>query len=702
MKTVIFKATDRCNSNCVYCHAIRKNNPVPTMPFDILEQFFIKANAFLTQWPEETLKIIWHGGEPLILKPEYYYQALGYKETICRDTGSRISFDMQSNLTLFSREYVDVLKKMGIQSFGTSFYLLPGVRGSGGTEGSDRYNRQFIRATSLLEEEGFSWGIIYVVTKLALENPLELFRILTNFVPSASVMFNPVTFYPEKPGQVAITPEEFVDFLGAIFPQWWRKRDRYPGVDPFSSLVENLINGNRSLICIDSGRCADTHLSISPDGMVWQCGRSSDWGLMSYGSIMDFSLTDIMNHPQKDLMRKRNAILQEGECKGCRFWDICHGGCPLDALAEHGSLLHKSPWCWTKKGFIEKYFEPVTGVTYQPSSGQAQAQQTLRGETITIPEFESRPPAPPAGECSTEESPWIGPINRIDDVLMISGILQQLVEENPSRRFNLVNKASYRELLEGHPAISSIGRPPQGTVPLCLDYGDSTGPTCPARAYQAIADLLGLATPAEERLCVPWQFEDDPVLRGLIPWRARNILICPAAESQRARMDVQKWEDLVKRLVADGFGVMQIASIRHPHIRGACGIRGLSSLKQIISFTRNFDLIITSHNLFMHAAQLHGIPAIVLWGPSDHTFYGYEGHYHLQGPRACHHAQGCLVHNQTESPCPMADEHCMDLIEVDTIHQTALEAARSHAAQTRTSPEPGIMEGAAWQDFSRD
>ncbi len=370
MKTIIFKATDLCNSNCIYCHAVRKGDQsIKTMPLDILEKFFARANAFLTERPEETLKIIWHGGEPLMLGPDYFYRALEFKQTHCKDTGSRISFDMQSNLTLFSREYVDVLREMGIKSFGTSYELFPGIRGRGGKEGSDHYNRQFMDALSLLEQEGFSWGIIYVVTKLALKEPLQLFRTLANFVPSASVMFNPVTFYKDKPDQVTITPEEFVDFLGRIFPEWWRHRNRYPGVDPFKSLVENILEGSDSLICVDSGKCADTHLSIGPDGMIWQCGRSSDWGLMRYGSIMDYSLSDIMNHPEKELLRKRTALLRDGECGACRFWDICHGGCPLDALAETGSVMHKSPWCWTKKGFIEKYFEPVTGIRYPCTHG---------------------------------------------------------------------------------------------------------------------------------------------------------------------------------------------------------------------------------------------------------------------------------------------------------------------------------------------
>ncbi|MEW6670375.1 MAG: radical SAM protein [Thermodesulfobacteriota bacterium] len=678
MKTIIFKATDICNSNCIYCHAVRKNQSVKTMPLEILERFFERINAFLTERPEETLKIIWHGGEPLTLGPDYFYKALAFKDAHCRETGPRISFDMQSNLTLFSKEYVDVLQKMGIKNFGTSFELLPGVRGSGGKTGSDSYNRQFIRALSLLEEEGFSWGIIYVVTKLALNRPIELFRTLTNFVPSTSVMFNPVTFLKDKPGQVAITPEEFVDFLGEIFTEWWPKRERYPGVDPFKSLVDNLLGVSEALLCTDSGRCADTHLCVSPDGTAWQCGRSSDWDLMRHGSIVESPLADILNHPQREALRKRPAVLKEGDCSGCRFWGICHGGCPLDALAETGSILHKSPWCWTKKGFIEKYLEPATGITYRPAESPAQEPARASEDEKSLPRARPRPRMFPAAAGGSGEPPWIGPIPGMDDVLMVSGILQQIVEKNPSRRFKLVNKAGYRDILSGHPAIAEIGLPPRTIDPVPLDYGGNGAPSsCQERAYQVLAERLGLETPAAETLFVPFKFEDDPYLMKFIPWKARNIIICPNCETPRKQMNTLIWEKLSQKLIEAGFGVMQLAGMKSGHVRGVYSLQGLIHVRQVISVIRHFDLVITTHNLFMQIARLHKIPAVVLWGPTDHRFFGYQGHHHLQSRRTCPSPEGCIGRRAGHIPaaaCPMGDSHCMNRFEVETIYQAAQEA----------------------------
>ena len=113
-----------------------------------------------------------------------------------------------------------------------------------------------------------------------------------------------------------------------------------------------------------------------PDGSASHCGRSADWGLLDYGSIHEKSFAQIFADPQRESLQRRNAVLPETECKGCRFWDICHGGCPLDAWFAAGSFLHKSGWCLAEQELIEKYVEPlvnggpVIGVTSTPQPDQ--------------------------------------------------------------------------------------------------------------------------------------------------------------------------------------------------------------------------------------------------------------------------------------------------------------------------------------------
>ena len=73
-------------------------------------------------------------------------------------------------------------------------------------------------------------------------------------------------------------------------------------IEPFSSLVRNLVGDRKSLTCTDSGACAYSHLNVLPDGSASHCGRSADWGLLDYGSIRDKSFSQIFSDPQREIL----------------------------------------------------------------------------------------------------------------------------------------------------------------------------------------------------------------------------------------------------------------------------------------------------------------------------------------------------------------------------------------------------------------
>jgi radical SAM protein with 4Fe4S-binding SPASM domain len=271
-------------------------------------------------------------------------------------------------MTCFTEEFIPVFRNLGITAVGTSYDPEPNIRGPGSPNDSEWYNRTFMKKLALLESSGFGWGMIYVVTKRSLDFPLNVFFFLTNLLLTGGVNLNPVLIYDEERRDIAVTPEEYADFLGAIFPVWWKHRSRYPDLDPFRTLYANIIDGRQELGCVDSGKCTYHHVNVTPDGETSQCGRSADWGLLQYGNIRKLSLSQILRHPERDQLKRRVELLPEDECRKCRFWELCHGGCPLDAYSRNQSFMHKSEWCDAKQKFITKYFEPISGVKFEPAN----------------------------------------------------------------------------------------------------------------------------------------------------------------------------------------------------------------------------------------------------------------------------------------------------------------------------------------------
>lgn len=373
MATLILKPTEACNAACAYCEVDGKGwRTAKIMPLEILDLLFFRINEFLAERKSENLEIIWHGGEPLLLGEDYFASALEFQQKHCAATSGRIRHTIQSNMTLFTPKFLDIFRKLGISSVGTSYDPVEGVRLLRKKRHEGEYNRQFMNGVRLFEKEGFDWGAIYVVTKLSLEKPLDIFYFMTNLAPEGRVMFNPITVDSPEHQYLKISAEEFSEFLGAIFPVWWEHRDRYPRVEPFRSLTRGLLSGGKLVpFCADAGNCANTHFNLGPEGRWSHCGRAADWALVDYGTIFEWTISQVFSHPRREELRGRNEILSNGECSGCKYWAVCHGGCPLDASLNTGSLMGKSTWCHSKRGFIERYFVPVTGIVPQmPVAGR--------------------------------------------------------------------------------------------------------------------------------------------------------------------------------------------------------------------------------------------------------------------------------------------------------------------------------------------
>ena len=88
----------------------------------------------------------------------------------------------------------------------------------------------------------------------------------------------------------------------------------------------------------------------------------------------------------------------------------------------------------------------------------------------------------------------------------------------------------------------------------------------------------------------------------------------------------------------------------------------------MIALLRDFDVVLTVDNFIMHAAHLCGVPAVVLWGPTDHRVYGYAEQTHLQGHSSCEHPDGCIGAGRGHlypTPCPLGEDGCVNRMDIE-------------------------------------
>lgn len=286
---------------------------------------------------------------------------------------------------------------------------------------------------------------------------------------------------------------------------------------------------------------------------------------------------------------------------------------------------------------------------------------------------------------ASSQKPWINPIGGYGDILMISGVLKLVIDNDPQRQFNLVRRTKYLTFLKGHPAIAEIGYPPKGATVIGTDYWakEPLGGN-DQRAFQILARTFGLKTPVNEILYIPQGLEDDPLLFSMIPWGGKNVLIAPSSDSPKKIMAPEIWHHLVEMLRTNAFFVLQAGRLKDVHIRNAYSALGLTTPYQLIALLRKFDVIVTSDNFIMHAAHLVGARAVVLWGPTLSEEYGYEGQLHLKGDRGCEFDDktDCLIASRNGevnvygNPCPLGKDQCMNRIHVARIFAAVKEQVK--------------------------
>ncbi|MHC9542059.1 MAG: glycosyltransferase family 9 protein [Vulcanimicrobiota bacterium] len=270
---------------------------------------------------------------------------------------------------------------------------------------------------------------------------------------------------------------------------------------------------------------------------------------------------------------------------------------------------------------------------------------------------------------------WINPIGGLGDTLMISGVLKQVSEREPDRRFALVRRTSYLSILKDHPAIDRVGFPPENAAIMGTDYWsrEELG-SGEKRAYQVLARMFGLPTPADERLYLPGGFVDDEALHSLIPRAKETIIIAPFSESPRKVMHPSRWHALLDMLKGPDRLIIQVGRKDDLHIRNAYSLIGLTSPRQLVSLLRKSQLVITADNFIMHAACLASVPAVVLWGPTSPEVYGYPGQYHIRALPDCSEKNDCLGPGKPDnypSHCPHGERQCLNRIDLNEIAKAA-------------------------------
>jgi len=326
--TILFyPLADSCPNGCLYCFedpSFRKENV-----FTGYDKYKMAESVKrLVENGKGSPQVILHGGEILALPIpdlEFFLSEIKkYNESPNVQTGLGVPIT-QEHIRLF-RSY-NVFPGTSVDG-PPEFNCLRGPRD---LENNKKFQEVVVRNIQTLKESGLKFGNISILSK-ANASPDKIDKLIEwSLCTTYGGRFNPlfVPWYKENEEilQYALTPKE----LSSAFLKLLNAAIRNPSFEfaLFKEVASALLGDFRSVCTFN--RCDYLITSCSPvlpDGTVARCDRCFQDGYY------------LASQKPSDARWK---MLEQTECKGCRYFVACAGGCPGEG--QNGDFRSKTVYC---------------------------------------------------------------------------------------------------------------------------------------------------------------------------------------------------------------------------------------------------------------------------------------------------------------------------------------------------------------------
>ena len=337
-----------CNLNCEYCFYLEKQalfgaDEKYRMSDRILSAFITN---YITSQPTPVVEFVWQGGEPTLLGLDFFKRVVDLQKPFLKT--KTITNSLQTNGTLLTSEWCRFLKKHN---------FMVGISLDGPREVHDRYRRdrkgngsfdQVMGGLKLLQEHKVQYNVLACVARDTAKRPLDIYR----FFKEEEVEF--IQFTPiverlsdahsgplglrlagpaalDKKGQQgdvtpwSITPEDYGDFLIAIYEEWVRHDVGTVFVMNFEWVLNAWI-GNPSPVCVHALTCGRA-VVIEHNGDVYACDHCV-YPQYRLGNILSDTLQGMVEKSLWSGFGVAKETSLPRWCKECEVLAACHGGCP--------------------------------------------------------------------------------------------------------------------------------------------------------------------------------------------------------------------------------------------------------------------------------------------------------------------------------------------------------------------------------------
>lgn len=336
-----------CNLACKYCYYLEKNNLYDKshrhiMSDEMLEQF---TREYIEAQTMPQVLFTWHGGEPLMRSIDFYKKALALQKKYAR--GRRIDNVIQTNGTMLTDEWCEF--------FAQNNWLV-GISIDGPQEYHDHYRltstgnpswQKVMHGIELLKKHHVEWNAMAVVNAYNVNHPLEFYHFFKDN-GCQYLQFTPIVerLTKHQDGRTlasladdkeipladfSVTPEQWGNFLCAIFDEWVRNDVGKMFVEIFDCTLANWM-GVLPGICAYSKNCGHAGV-MEHNGDVYSCDHFV-FPEYKLGNIRDHTLIEMLYGDKQHAFSRLKHTSLPRQCKECDMEFACHGECPKNRFEK--------------------------------------------------------------------------------------------------------------------------------------------------------------------------------------------------------------------------------------------------------------------------------------------------------------------------------------------------------------------------------
>jgi uncharacterized protein len=374
---LVIQPTPFCNLDCRYCYLPDRQN-TKRISASTLDRLF--ARVFESELVRNGFTVVWHAGEPLVLRPAFYREAFAIASRH-RRAEVAISHAVQTNATLIDQEWCEFIKRhavrVGVSVDGPEFLndRHRTTRRGGGTY------RRVVQGMAALRRNAIPFHVITVLTRDSLDYPDELYAFYVEHGID-QIGFNVEEIEgPHQCSSLASDGSEvrYREFLSRFYDLAGR-----PGsglrVREFDSALAAIVAAERepprlqetAPFAIVSVDCDGNFSSFSPELLGLP---SSEYGDFALGNVHATSFAAAARSPRFAAMEAAIAAGVARCRQNCTYFRLCGGGAPANKYFENGSFdSAETLFCrLTRQAVLDVVLDKVQGAAVNTVAGQGSA-----------------------------------------------------------------------------------------------------------------------------------------------------------------------------------------------------------------------------------------------------------------------------------------------------------------------------------------